>query len=92
MNEIPERYQGFVLDAAGHEDLAVSVEETGECVVTTTAHDMDETIAFERVCSIAHSHELFVVGGAADFVAGTVEITVADGSWTRGSGDGGDSA
>lgn len=86
MSDIPERYQGFVLDAAGHEDLAVSVEESGECVVTTTAHDMEENIAFERVCSIVHSHDLYVVGGAADFVAGTVEIVVADGTWTSGEG------
>lgn len=87
---VPDALRAFTLAVATTDDLSVSVEATGEAVVTTTAHDNEDAIAFERVASLAHAHELCIVGGVADFDAGTVEVVVADGSWQRGGQEGGE--
>lgn len=86
-SEIPEEFQGFVLEAAGREDLSVSVEETGEMVVTCRAHDSHNAVSFDQAAAIAHSHDLRIVGGTAHFDGDSVDVVVADGAWQRGGGE-----
>lgn len=76
----------FVVDVAEHEDLAISVEESGEAHVTTTAHDGESSISFDVVASLAHSHGLVIVGGVGFFDDGRVLVKVASEGWQNGGG------
>lgn len=85
--DVPDAYRDFVWDAANREDCDASVEGNGEIHVKTTAHDSDESIAFDTVCSLAHSHGLSVVGGAGFFDDGVVLVKVASEGWQSGGGE-----
>ena len=76
----------FVVDVAEHEDLSVSIEEGGEAYVTTTAHDGESSISFDAVASLAHAHELVIVGGVGFFDDGRVLVKVAQEGWQNGGG------
>ena len=80
----PAAYKGFVWDAANREDIAASVEESGEIHVTTTAHDSESSISFDTVCSLAHAHELVIVGGVGFFDDGRILVKVAEEGWKEG--------
>jgi hypothetical protein len=79
----------FVLAVAEHEDLSVSVEESGEAHVTKATPDDDSSIGFDAICSLVHKHSLAVVGGVAfydgDGHGGRVLVKVAPEGWQSGN-------
>ena len=84
MTDVPDAYQDFVWAAANREDIAASVEESGEIHVTTTAHDSESSISFDTICSLAHAHELVIVGGVGFFDDGRIVVKVAEEGWQGG--------
>lgn len=90
MSDVPAE---FVVAVAEHEDLAVSIEESGVAHVTKHTPDSESSIAFDVVASLAHAHDLAVVGGVAfygdDGHDARVVVKVAAEGWTGGDSGGG---